>query len=172
MSNAAPEIDLNGEKLRDFGNSTPFLPFGKARYTAQLIGLVYHKGHKGRAFRAKFLILSSNRDDVDAGDERAHPFKFTEDAVKQELIWKSLRQLNAAAFKADPSSKTFDGNKAQAALIEATQHDMIKEMNIRVEIVADEVQAKNKDTKELIFNKDGSPKMFTNFYFNAIKDAA
>lgn len=168
----APEVDLNGEKMTDYGNNTPFLPFGEGKYTAQLLHLAFHKGFKGKAYRAKFKVLTSDRKDVNVGYDYATQFKLSDDELKKEIAMKGLRSLCAAIFSADPSDKEFDGNRALKTLLDASTEDELAALDMKFEIVSREKQATDKVTKALVFDKDGKPKMFTNSFYNKVPEAA
>lgn len=170
--NEAPEVDLNGEKMTDYGNNTPFIPFGEGKYTAQLLHLAYHKGFKGKAYRAKVKILTSDRKDVNVGYDYAIQYKLSDDELKKEIAMKGLRATCAAVFDGDPADKAFDGNGALKTLLDASTEDELEGMDLKFEIVSREKQAVDKVTKELIFNKDGSPKMFTNQFYNKVAESA
>ena len=59
---AKPQVDLDSdEKLRDYGDQTPFYPFGESECDAELVSFLYHDGYKGKAYRAKVKITKSER---------------------------------------------------------------------------------------------------------------
>ncbi len=167
----APEVDLNGEGMTDYGSNTPFLPFGESKVTAQLTHLAYHKGFKGRAYRAKIKILTSDRKDISVGYPYMIQFKLSDDELKKEIAMKGLRSVCAAVYDADPADKEFNGNAALATLTELSTNDMLEDENMVFEIVSREKQATDKKTKEPVTNKDGTPKMFTNQFYNKVVKA-
>lgn len=168
----APNVDLNGENMTDYGNNTPFIPFGEGKYVTRLLALAYHQGYKGNAYRAKVKILKSDRKDVNEGYDYAIQFKLAEDKTKREIQLKGLRSLCAAVYDADPADKDFDGNKALATLLELSTEDMLEGEDMQLEIVSREKQAVDKVTKIPVNNPDGTPKMFSNLFYNKLEKEA
>lgn len=165
-------VDLNDKKLSDYGDQTPFLPFGQSKITARLTAMVFHKGFRGKAYRAKFEVLKSDRDDIKVGYTYCIQFKLSDDQLQTEIKMKALRSFVAAAFSADPRDEDYDANEGIDTLLELTEADALAGEDIQVEIVSVDKQQVDKTTKEGRKNKDGSPKMVTNQFYNPVEKAA
>lgn len=157
--------------MTDYGDRTPFLPFGEGRYTVNLRKFFFHEGFKGNAYRTKFIVEKSNRGDVKEGDEYAVQFPLDGTKLQRPARARQLRAFVAANFGADPADVAFDGNGAIDSLSKLSDADGLGkdgDSTFRIEIVCRDRQATDEDGKKLT-NPDGSPKMFTNQFYNAIK---
>lgn len=165
-------VDLNEEKLRDYGDQTPFLPFGASKVTVKLTAVLFHDGFRGKAYRAKFDVLKADREDIKVGYTYCIQFKLSDDKLQKEIKMKQLRSFVAAVFDADARDEAFDGNEALDTLLALTEADELAKADMKVEIVSIDKQQVDKTSKEGKTNKDGSPKMVTNQFFNSVAAAA
>jgi len=164
--------DLNGKGMTDYGDRTPFLPFGEGRYTTRLQKIYFHEGFKaGNTYRSKVLILSSDRKDVKEGELYAIQLKLDgKDPLQKAARARAVRSYVAAHFGADPADAAFDGNGALDSLIKLSDADALAkdaDTTFEIEIVCKDKQVEENGKK--VNNSDGSPKMFTNQYYNPIK---
>ncbi len=162
-------VDLNDKKLTDFGDQTPFLPFGPSKVVGKLTAFLYHEGFRGNAYRVKFDVISSDRADVKAGYTYCIQFPLSDDKLRKEIKMKQLRSFVASVFDADPRDEDYDANAGMGLLLELTEADALAGENMHIEIVSVDKQMVDKDTKVPKKNPDGSPKMATNQFFNAVK---
>lgn len=165
------QVDLNGEGSTDYGDKTPFLPFGDGTYTTRLLKIYYHKGFKaGKTYRAKVKVLKSDRADVKEGHSYALQFKIGGEKETQiQARARQIRAFVAAHFGADPSDKSFDGNGALKTLCDLSNADALAkdaESTFDVEIVCRDKQVEENGKK--LTNSDGSPKMVTNQFYNPV----
>jgi len=104
------EIDLNDEKVVNYGELTPFLPWANGRYLVRFLDLRLVQGETGkRAYLARVEIGESSNPDVRTGELRALRFGLEGDAVKKSYTAKKLRAL-VLALEDQTGSKEADGN--------------------------------------------------------------
>lgn len=162
-----PKVDLDGdEKLRNYGDQTPFLPFGEGEYEADLSAFVYHDGYKGQAYRAKITITKSDRDDVKVGKLFVLQFPLDGKKEQKQAKLKELRQFLAACMSEDPKNEAFKANPAIELLTEATANEQMKTLELGLKISCRDKVARDKDTKEILTNKKGEEVTFTNRYYS------
>lgn len=166
-----PKCDLDGdEKLRDYGDQTPFYPFGESETVSQLVAFNYHDGYKGKAYRAKVKIVENGgREDMREGKLYVLHFSLDGNAEQQRAKKKELRQFVAAMFSADARDEGFKANEAMTTLCELTDSEEIEAAEMKLRISSRDKQGKDKKTDEPLFKKDGSPLMFTNRYYDAFE---
>lgn len=168
---SAPErhIDLNSEGATDYGDQTPFLPYGDGRYKVRLTAFLFHDGFKGRAYRMKFKILESSRDDVEVGDIYMTQFKLGGDNVNQKRArMRQLRAVVAACYGQDPADESFDGNEALdtlCALSAANELNKDPDSTFDIEIVCRDKVLIDDKTKKPFVDENGNPKKVTNQFY-------
>ncbi len=166
----APNVDLDGDKeLRDYGDQTPFLPFGESEIVAKLVAFVFHDGYKGKAYRAKIKVEDNGgREDIRKGKLFVLHFSLEGKKDQVQAKKKELRQFVAAMFNADARDEAFKANDAMTTLCDLTAEEKLEEADMKLRITSRDKQAVDKKTKEKIL-KDGKPLMFTNRYFDAFE---
>lgn len=128
------EIDLNDEKVVNYGELTPFLPWANGRYVARFLDLRLVKGETGkRAYLARLEIGESSNPDVRVGELRALRFGLDGDAVAKSYAAKKLRAL-VLALEDQTGNREADGNAGLDKWI--TKGEAAAEEWIYLEIVA------------------------------------
>lgn len=168
----APKVDLDGDsKLRDYGDQTPFLPFGESELDCELVTFLYHDGYKGAAYRAKVRVTKSDSDEIKVGKVFMLAFKLDGTADQKRAKFKELRQFVAAVMKGDPSSDEFKANDAIVTLTDASSADALEGSGFGLHISSRDRPAVDSKTKEpIIDKKTGEQKVFTNRYFDALSE--
>jgi hypothetical protein len=162
----APQVDLDGdEKLRDYGDQTPFLPFGESEIDGDLVHFGFHAGYRGNAYRVKLKITKSDSDAIKVGKAYLLAFKLDGKPDEVRARKKELRQLVAAVMGADAASEAFLANEAMAALSEASKEEALEGFGLHV--TSRDRPGVDSKTKEPILDKDGKQKIFTNRSFSA-----
>lgn len=168
----APQVDLDSDaKLRDYGDQTPFLPYGESEVDGNLVFFGFHDGYKGKAYRAKILITKSDTPDVvKVGKVYVLAFSLDGKAEAKRQKQKELRQFVAAVMKADAADENFSGNAAIATLSEASENECLEGFGVHVS--SRDRGATDKDTKEPILDeKTGKQKIYTNRNYSALEEA-
>ncbi len=161
-----PQVDLDSdEKLRDYGDQTPFLPYGESEVDGDLVFFGFHDGYRGKAYRAKIKVTKSDADHVKVGKVYvlAFPLDGKPDAKRQKQ--KELRAFVAGCMKADPADEKFSGNKAIETLSDASEAEALE--GICVHVSSRDRAAVDKDKKPIM--KDGVQVIYTNRSYSAVK---
>jgi hypothetical protein len=170
----APKVDLDDdEKLREYGDQTPFLPFGEAEYDFTLNSFLYHDGYKGKAYRAKINITKvegRETDDVKVGKEYVLHFSLDGSAEQKRAKKKELRQFLAALMKEDPRDEEFKANSVIETLTEATAEETCKDLELGGHISCRDRAQTDDDGEPVLDKKTNKPKIFTNRYYTALED--
>lgn len=148
-------MNLNDEKVRDFSESTPFLPAGAGEYLSVWKGLTQREGHKGLRYWARFEIIQSNRDDISPG---VYVKMFNPTVTGDLKLYEAqrLRSLIAGVNGARVNDPTFDANKALAKAFKDGEDCEPHIVRIRATV------ATKKD------KKTGEEKEFTNHTFEQV----
>jgi hypothetical protein len=145
-------IDLNKEELRNFSDSTPFLPDGEGSCVLAFEGLFYHEGYRGNAYLFKWLCVDSDGP-AKVGTRYVTRIKLETDKMKATYRAKDIRSI-VAAVEGVRASDDFDANAAFAKWLKAGEDVPKGDACILVECVAREK------------TKDG--KTYTNRFFNPV----
>lgn len=113
-------MDLNSQQCINYGEQTPFFPYGDGTFQVYFLQLSKLDGPPV-AYLAKFFVASSNRSDVVVGQEYALYFS-CKDQEKQAISASKLRSLCASVLGADSGDPNFDGNAALAAFLQAGEN--------------------------------------------------
>ncbi len=167
----APKVDLDDDKaLRDYGDQTPFLPFGESEIDADLVTFLYHDGYKGKAYRAKVKVTKSDADHVKEGKIYLIAFPLDGKKEQQTAKKKELRQFVAAIMKANPADEAFKANEAMSTLCDAHEAGALADSGFSLHISSRDRPGVDSKTKEPIMNqKTGQQMIFTNRNYSATK---
>lgn len=165
-----PQVDLDSDaKLRDYGDQTPFLPYGESEVDGNLVFFGFHDGYKGKAYRAKILVTKSDTPDrVKVGKVYVLAFSLDGKAEAKRQKQKELRQFVAAVMKADAADENFSGNAAIATLSEASENECLEGFGVHVS--SRDRGAVDKETKKPILDGEGNQKIYTNRSFYALEE--
>lgn len=164
----APKVDLDGdEKLRDYGDQTPFLPFGESEIDADLVAFLYHNGYRGSAYRAKIKITKSDVETIKVGKIFCLHFKLDGTADQKRAKGKELRQFVAGIMSQDARDEAFKANDAIVTLSDASSAEALDGSGFGLHISSRDKPATDKDGEPILDKKTGEQKIFTNRYFSA-----
>ncbi len=152
--------------MRDYGDQTPFLPFGESELDCELKFFGFHDGYKGRAYRAKVEVRKSDIDEIKPGKVFLLAFKLDGSADAKRAKMKELRQFVAAVMKADAADEKFSGNAAIETLSDASANDCLDGFGLHISSRNRPAVDKN---KKPILDDEGKQKIYTNRYFSALK---
>jgi hypothetical protein len=165
-----PQVDLDGdEKLRDYGDDTPFYPFGESEADCELVSFLYHDGYKGKAYRAKVRVVKSDAPDtLKVGKVYCFHFKLEGTVDQKRAKMKELRSLVAAVMGEDPKDANFKANDAMSLLTEASTAEALEGYGLHVSS-RDRPAVDTKTKEPIIDQKTGKQKIFTNRYFKPLE---
>jgi hypothetical protein len=167
-----PQVDLDGNKdLRDYGDQTPFLPFGEGEYVVKLVAFLFHDGYKGKAYRAKVKIVESDRDDVKVDKIFAMQFPIEGQKEQRNAKLKELRSFLAAVMGGDPKDEAFKANAAIETLSEATAEEVLEDVGYLIKVSCRDKVLRDKATKEPLKDKSGKEKTATNRFYDHVEAA-
>jgi hypothetical protein len=135
------DVDLDDDKVANYGDMTPFLPWGPGKYLTLFKGVTMARNAQGeRSFMAYFEVLESSREDVAPEDIRAVRCKIDAEGWKKNVERGKLRKIMLAVENLPPDPDTSVNpvlSKWRDIGEDAAQHGVI------VEIVAFNRRTKN-----------------------------
>jgi len=165
------KVDLDGdEKLRDYGDQTPFYPYGESEADCELVAFLYHDGYKGKAYRAKVKVVKSDAEDrVKVGKIYMMAFKLEGKPDQIRAKKKELRQFVGGVMGQNAADESFKANDAIELLTEASSVEALD--GYGVHISSRDRPATDKDGKPILDDKTGVQRIYTNRNFSAFKPA-
>lgn len=163
-------LDCDADEVVDYGENTPFLPYGDGKYQVHLTAFFFKDGFKsGKSYRIYFKVLESDRADVKVGYTYARMIKVppqgendVKTQTKRRVAAHALRSLAASVMGEDPKNKEFEANPVLETLEELHKEGQLEDANMLFQITA-------RNTPP---DPENGNKTFTNYFYDPIGVAA